>query len=151
MNKSFVVIASLFVIGVLVGTLMPLAFAGDDHSIERFFEMRADLQHEQREQGQYRCCLERPCTYCLEKTPGHGEGAACTCLDDVVAGKHPCGECMGEILEGHGSPYLSEYFAASITEEVGCEHHETMQRIIEQKYDRPVEEQQLPEGSCPIA
>lgn len=91
--------------------------------------------------GKYRCCLQRPCTYCIEKTPGHGEGATCDCLADVVNGKHPCGECIGEILEGHGNPYLAEYFAVAIAEEVGEKHLGTLHQIISEKYGIPIEEQ----------
>lgn len=91
--------------------------------------------------GDYACCLEKPCTYCIEKTPGHGEGAACHCLDDIVNGKHPCGECIGEILEGHGNKFLSKYFAQAIAEEVGISHLDTLKEIIEEKYNTPIEEQ----------
>jgi len=93
------------------------------------------------DEGKYACCLEKPCTYCIEKTPKHGEGASCTCLEDVVIGVHPCGECIGEILEGHGNPYLAQYFARSIAEEVGEEYIDTMRKIVADKYELPVEEQ----------
>ena len=83
---------------------------------------------------QYACCLAKPCTYCLEKTPGHGEGASCRCLDDVVNGRHPCGECIGEILEGHGNPWLAQYFASALAEEVGETHLKTLKSIISEKY-----------------
>jgi hypothetical protein len=92
-------------------------------------------------QGQYQCCLEKPCTYCLEKTPKHGEGASCTCLSDIMNGVHPCGECIGEILEGHGNKFLSKYFAKSIAEEVGVEYTDTIKEIIASKYNITVEEQ----------
>lgn len=91
--------------------------------------------------GDYRCCLEKPCTYCIEKTPGHGEGATCDCLEDVVLGRHPCGECIGEILEGHGNPYLSRYFARAIAEEVGEQHINTLRQIVYEKYGTPIDEQ----------
>jgi len=84
--------------------------------------------------GDYRCCLMKPCTYCIEKTPGHGEGATCDCLADIVDGKHPCGECIGEILEGHGNPYLSEYFPEAIADELGQDHLDEIRKIIEEKY-----------------
>ncbi|MBD3311121.1 MAG: hypothetical protein GF349_01325 [Candidatus Magasanikbacteria bacterium] len=93
-------------------------------------------------QGDYACCLEKPCTYCIEKTPKHGEGPTCSCLDDVMNGRHPCGECIGEILEGHGNKYISRYFATSIAEEVGMKHIGTIREIIESKYGIPVEEQE---------
>ncbi|MBU1036546.1 hypothetical protein KKF32_00745 [Patescibacteria group bacterium] len=93
-------------------------------------------------QGEYACCLKKPCTYCIEKTPGHGKGATCNCLADIVEGRHPCGECIGEILEGHGNLYLTEYFAASIAEEVGEEHLETLEQIIAEKYNQTVQEKE---------
>ena len=85
-------------------------------------------------QGNYTCCLATPCTYCIEKTPGHGEGATCSCLEDIVNGRHPCGECIGEILEGHGNKYLKKYFAPAIAEEVGMKYLEDIQSIIDEKY-----------------
>ncbi len=89
--------------------------------------------------GDYACCLEKPCTYCIEKSPKHGEGATCTCLEDIMNGVHPCGECIGEILEGHGNLFIAKYFATAIAEETGEE--EAIQRIIKEKYGVPVGEQ----------
>ena len=95
-------------------------------------------------EGDYACCLEKPCTYCIEKTPGHGEGATCDCLSDVVNGNHPCGECIGEILEGHGNPFLAKFFARSIAEEVGEKYYTALTGIISDKYDISIEEQLKP-------
>ena len=99
-----------------------------------FLEQRDSIVNKLIAQGDYACCLATPCTYCIEKTPGHGEGATCSCLEDIVNGRHPCGECIGEILEGHGNKYLKKYFAPAIAEEVGLEHLEVIQKIIDQKY-----------------
>lgn len=109
----------------------------DEHR-EEFLSHRNAMVKEMIEHGMYKCCLENPCTYCIEKTPGHGEGATCDCLADIVAGKHPCGECIGEILEGHGNPYLVEYFAVAIAEEVGMQYLDILHEIIADKYDLPV-------------
>ncbi|MCH7730211.1 hypothetical protein IID21_01620 [Patescibacteria group bacterium] len=106
-----------------------------------FVSQKDDLHENMLADGDYRCCLEKPCTYCIEKTPGHGEGATCSCLEDVVEGRHPCGECIGEILEGHGNRFLAKYFASAIAEEVGDEHLETLKKIISQKYGLPPEAQ----------
>ena len=38
-------------------------------------------------------------------------------------------------MEGHGNPYLSQYFAKSIAEEVGAQHLDTRKQIISEKYD----------------
>lgn len=108
---------------------------------EMFIAMRQAIQSEERDEGKYACCLEKPCTYCIEKTPGHGEEAACLCLDDVMNGRHPCGECIGEILEGHGNPLIAEYFASAIAEEVGVEYLDTLKSIISDKYGIAVAEQ----------
>jgi hypothetical protein len=106
-----------------------------------FISERDAIVAEMKEQGLYRCCLEKPCTYCIEKTPKHGEGAACTCADDVLSGRHPCGECIGEILEGHGDPNLAKYFARAIAEEVGEQHLGHLKEMIADKYNITVEEQ----------
>lgn len=103
-----------------------------DEMREHFVSLKSDIQGDMLNDGKYRCCLKKPCTYCIEKTPGHGEGAECDCLSDVVNGVHPCGECIGEILEGHGNPYLKEYFAEAIAEKTG--ELEAIQRIIDEKY-----------------
>ena len=112
-----------------------------DEKRTSFISLKEDIQHNMKSQHQYRCCLEKPCTYCIEKTPKHGEEAACDCLSDIVDGIHPCWECIGEIIEGHGNPYLAEYFATAIAEEVGEQHLATLKQIISEKYDISVEEQ----------
>jgi hypothetical protein len=108
---------------------------------EHFISLKNNMQLELLDDREYKCCLEKPCTYCIEKTPGHGEGASCNCLKDVVEGVHPCGECIGEILEGHGNPNLAKYFANAIAEKVGDRHLQTLKEIIEEKYDVTLEEQ----------
>ena len=138
--------------GLIVGLLVyPYAFRDrmmHDHSNMHVSEHRDELishkvaiQNNLISSGDYACCLAQPCTYCIEKTPGHGEGASCSCLDDVVNGLHPCGECIGEIMEGHGNPFLAKYFAKAIAEEVGEQHIDTLREIIEDKYELPVAEQ----------
>ena len=112
----------------------------DEHR-DHFLTHRDSMVKEMLEHGDYRCCLKTPCTYCIEKTPGHGEGASCDCLADIVAGVHPCGECIGEILEGHGNQYLAEYFAVAIGEEVGEKYTDTLRSIISDKYDISIEDQ----------
>jgi len=104
-----------------------------------FLSYRDSMTDKMRDHGEYRCCLENSCTYCIGKTPGHGEGATCDCLADVVNGVHPCGECIGEILEGHGNKHLAQYYARAISEKVG--HSETIKQIISEKYGIPIEKQ----------
>tara|TARA_Y100000310_G_scaffold291006_1_gene318602 strand:- start:1514 stop:1972 length:459 start_codon:yes stop_codon:yes gene_type:complete len=149
-RKAWIRFFVFVLLGLFIGTLaiannpvLGAKLMGHDMHAQRghFLEMRDHMHDEMLHDGLYKCCLERPCTYCIEKTPKHGEDATCSCLEDVVNGVHPCGECIGEIMEGHGNPYLSEYFAASIAEEVGEEHSDTLKKIMEEKYDKPVEEQ----------
>jgi hypothetical protein len=105
-----------------------------DEKRNTFISLKQDIQGDLLPDGKYRCCLEKPCTYCIEKTPGHGDGATCDCLGDIVNGVHPCGECIGEIMEGHGNPYLKEYFAPAIAEKVGMEYLEELQNMIDDMY-----------------
>ncbi len=92
-------------------------------------------------QGRYKCCLEKPCVYCFSNPEKQDKDLVCDCLEDIMNGKHPCGECIGEILEGGGNPLISEYFASAIAEEVGKEYTQTLKQIIAEKYDMPVEKQ----------
>ena len=140
----------LFSTGILVGYyFIPRPAVHNEHfSHLQMDEMREEFVSEKEQMigemmahGNYKCCLEKPCVYCIEKTPGHGEGATCSCLEDVVNGRHPCGECIGEILEGHGNRFLAKYFASAIAEEVGEDHIDTLKEIISNKYDISVEEQ----------
>ncbi len=144
------IISALIIFGVLITFPQMHDMSMDEMSMDgmsmdakrtNFISLRDNIQGGMRSQHKYRCCLETPCTYCIEKTPGHGEDAACDCLNDIVNGKHPCGECIGEILEGHGNKYLSEYFAKAIAEEVGEQHIDTLKQIIFEKYGMPVEDQ----------
>ena len=137
-------------IGINVIALIAIAFFANvfgnsmehmdmDDKMDTFITLKESIQQDLMPHGKYRCCLEKPCTYCIEKTPGHGEGAICNCLEDIMNGVHPCGECIGEILEGHGNPYLAEYFAKAIAEKTG--QKEAIKKIIEEKYDIGIDEQ----------
>lgn len=142
-TKQVALLMALFLVGLFF--VNSLSFNSHNNVMNReemrnhFISMRQDIQDEERHNGMYRCCLEKPCTYCIEKTPGHGEGASCDCIADLMAGVHPCGECIGEILEGHGNPYLAEYFATAIAEKTG--ERDAIARIIEAKYGISVENQ----------
>lgn len=94
-------------------------------------------------EGKYNCCLEKLCWYCIQKTPGHGEGATCECLNDILNGEHPCGECIGEILEGHGlkDPVIVKLYAKAISHKVGSQHLNHLKEIIADMYEITVEEQ----------
>jgi hypothetical protein len=140
-NKIYQIgIIILLLVTVLIGGVNSHTyFMSMEQKRTHFISLKEDIQDHHRQNHQYRCCLEKPCTYCIEKTPGHGENATCDCLKDVVEGVHPCGECIGEILEGHGNPYLAEYFAKAIAEKTKEEL--AIKRIIEEKYGIPIENQ----------
>ena len=63
-----------------------MIFMYADGEREELISLRESIQIELISNGKYKCCLEKPCTYCIEKTPGHGEGAICTCLEDIANG-----------------------------------------------------------------
>jgi hypothetical protein len=128
-----IIILSGFLIQFMVPVHHEIAHSVHEHR-EEFLAHKQMIIGELISKEKYQCCLAKPCTYCIEKTPKHGEGAECSCLEDIVNGRHPCGECIGEILEGHGNPYLADYFAKAIAEEVGEEHLKELQEIIEEKY-----------------
>lgn len=132
-KKHLYIIASIIFIGILINTFFINNMKTMDMKRAEFISLKNEIIGEQLLNGDYRCCLEKPCTYCIEKTPGHGEGAICDCLSDIINGIHPCGECIGEILEGHGNPYLAEYFPAAIAEKTG--ELEAIKRIIAEKYE----------------
>jgi hypothetical protein len=46
---------------------------------EMYLGIKNQMVGDMTSEGNYRCCLEKPCVYCIEKTPGHGEGATCSC------------------------------------------------------------------------
>lgn len=142
-KQPLIGIVVIVVIVLLVGVfrVIPLPVMAHDMDMERedFISQKSNIITSLLSQGKYKCCLEKPCTYCIEKSPGHGEGATCNCLEDVVTGVHPCGECIGEILEGHGNKYLARYFARAIAEKTG--HEDAIKQIISEKYDLPVEDQ----------
>ncbi len=131
-QKGGYLITAVFLVAILVVIFTAPGSASVTEQREEFIGLKTSIQGTMLSNGMYRCCLEKPCTYCIEKTPGHGEDAECSCLEDLVNGVHPCGECIGEILEGHGNPYLKEYFAEAIAEKTG--ELEAIERIIEEKY-----------------
>ncbi len=91
--------------------------------------------------GRYQCCLQNPCTYCFTD-PSHQERAlVCDCLEEVVNGEAPCGECLGEILEGKGNPLLAEYFAAAISDSLGEAYLPVLREKIEATYGIPAAQQ----------
>lgn len=101
---------------------------------EDWMSLADNIRGEMAKKGLYDCCLVDPCWYCIQKTPGHGEGAECLCLEDILNGEHPCGECIGEILEGHGLIELKPYYAKAIAHKVGAQHEGHLQEIIDDMY-----------------
>ena len=143
-NKILASSGIFLVLGVLVGYFLipqPVSRQMDfehmtiDEQRSEFLSEKDHMTAKMIAEGNYACCLERPCTYCIEKTPKHGVEATCTCLEDIMNGVHPCGECIGEILEGHGNKFLAKYFATALAEELGEQHKGTIQKIISVKYN----------------
>jgi len=134
------IIAALLITGA-IAVLQPFQHRATSSEQKRamLVALKRDIQAELFAETGYRCCLDEPCSQCVELTPDHGEGARCDCLVDVVTGKHPCSECTGGILTGHGNPLLAEYFAESIAEGVGREHKPALSKIIERRYSMPGE------------
>lgn len=142
MEKKWIGLAAILVVLVLVGGVLGSTYTLEkkhhrmsfDEKHELFNTMKADMTHDQMLDGHFKCCLEKPCVYCLSKY-------GCDCLEDIMTGKHPCGECIGEIMEGHGNKFLSPYFATAIAEKVGEQHTNSLKAIIADMYDITVEEQ----------
>jgi len=128
------IIVSLFIVAILPGSQSAANTNGMnvDEKRESFISLKAEIQKDMLYNRKYKCCLEKPCNTCISLTPWHGEGAECDCLEDLVNGEAPCGECVGGILAGRGNPYLKEYFVAAIAEETG--EVEAIRRIIDEKY-----------------
>lgn len=91
--------------------------------------------------GRYRCCLLKPCSYCFLKYGHKTNGPVCDCLDEVMKGEHPCGECIGEILEGKGNPLIAEYFATSLAQVLGPNALQILKQIVLEKYNLPLKDQ----------
>lgn len=89
----------------------------------------------------YKCCMEKPCFRCFSKPWHQDEEMVCDCLIDVMNGKAPCGECLGEILEWAGNSLISEYFATAIANKLWKQHLETLKQIIFEQYNIPVDKQ----------
>jgi len=148
-NIIFSAVATLLVIGTVGGTVLFMSDSGMRHNAKKdSAEYNKEILAEQNRgiknllaEGRYKCCLIKPCSYCFSDPDHQNEELVCDCLEDLMNGKHPCGECIGEILEGNGNPLISEYFATSIAEKIGENHLLALKRIIAEKYDMPVDQQ----------
>ena len=153
LGMAFVLAAGLSV-GYFVHSFQAPAMAPTDHigaikaaSIDEqrtaWIDIADSIRGKLASEGKYNCCLEEPCWYCIQKTPGHGEGAECRCLQDIMNGEHPCGECIGEILEGHGlkDKEIVKLYAKAIAHKVGAQHTDHLKTIIASMYNITVEEQ----------
>lgn len=139
---SIIAVATIFLVGMKNG-------ADLGHDSQKFsIEYNKEVVREKDEaiknllaEGRYKCCMKEPCFRCFSKSGNLEKELVCDCLVDVMNGKHPCGECIGEILEGEGNPLIAEYFATAITEKFGEQHLETVKQIIAEKYDMLVDKQ----------
>jgi len=112
-----------------------------DEQREVFMNQKDEMISQMIEEGDYACCLQHPCVSCISNTKSHGDGATCTCLEDVINGVHPCGECVGGILGGRGNRFLAKYFAKSISDGSGGSYYEELKKIISEKYSISAAEQ----------
>jgi hypothetical protein len=150
-NLFFSIITAVFLsIGITMGMffLMPNTMMMNHNAEKHSGDYNKEVVFEQHEgiknllaQGRYKCCLEKPCSYCFSKTEHHDEELVCDCLVEVMNGEAPCGECIGEILEGEGNPLIAEYFATSIADKLGQQYIGTLKQIIAEKYNMPVSKQ----------
>lgn len=138
-------LALVLIAGMSIGYFIKPSAPSEDHlsaitkqdvasQREIWISLADNIRGQMAREGMYNCCLLKPCWYCIYKDPKHGEGAACDCRNDILNGKHPCGECIGEILEGNGLPELKPYYAKAIAEEVGQEHLVHLENIINDVY-----------------
>ena len=148
-NIIFSAVALLLIGGVGGGTILFMPDSGMKHSAEKYSteynkEIIAEKDNGVKNllaEGRYKCCLTKPCSYCFSDPDHQNEELVCDCLEDLMNGKHPCGECIGEILEGNGNPLISEYFATAIAEKIGENYLLALKQIVADKYDMPVDQQ----------
>ena len=144
-NSLILGLALVFVGGMSFGYFIRPTMSSENHAEmmkgesvasqrEEWMAIADNIRGKLAKEGKYDCCLEKPCWYCIQKTPGHGEGAECSCRQDILNGEHPCGECIGEILEGHGLAELKPYYAKAIAHKVGSQHESHLQAIINDMY-----------------
>ena len=109
MNKKIGKYSVFIAIGVLVGigagVVMTLLTspgnAMDYHSMEPgelhsfVVEARDHGIHEAHERGDFRCCIDPPCTMCyMEANPwNYFEAGTCACDDLIAKGEEPCPQC----------------------------------------------------------
>jgi len=141
--------ALLLIGGVVGGTVLSMPTSEMNHGAEKYSsEYNKEIISEKDEgiknllaEGRYKCCLTKPCSYCFSDPDHQDEELVCDCLEDIMNGEHPCGECIGEILDGNGNALISEYFATAIAEKVGENHLVALKQMIADKYDMPVGKQ----------
>lgn len=138
-------LALVLIAGMSIGYFVKPSAPSEDHLAmitkqnvasqrEAWISLADNIRGQMAREGMYNCCLVKPCWYCIYKDPKHGEGAACDCRNDILNGEHPCGECIGEILEGHGLAELKPYYAKAIAHKVGAQHEGHLQEIIDDMY-----------------
>ena len=146
---GFGLVSTLILGVILLGSTLVMPNTSMGHDAEQFStEYNKEVGTEVEEgvknliaEGRYKWRLENPCSYCFSDKEHQDRELVCDCLVDIMNGKHPCGECIGEILEGKGNALIAEYFATAIAEEVGTKYLSTIQNIITDKYGIPITEQ----------
>ena len=137
---GFGLVSTLILGVILLGSTLVMPNTSMGHDAEQF-STEYNKQVGTEEEARHKCCLENPCSYCFSDKEHQDRELVCDCLVDIMNGKHPCGECIGEILEGKGNALIAEYFATAIAEEVGTKYLSTIQNIITDKYGIPITEQ----------
>ena len=145
----FGVLALVLIGGVVFSTVFFMPSSKMNHRAEKYStEHNKEIIAEMDEgiknllaEGRYKCCMLKPCSRCFSNPDHHDKELVCDCLVDIMNGKHPCGECLGEILEGNGNPLISEYFATAIAEKIGEDYLPALKSIIADKYDMPADRQ----------
>ena len=103
-NNLVLGLALTLIAGIFLGYVISPFTAAKDHLAmiknkniadqrEDWISLADNIRGKLAMEGKYDCCLEKPCWYCIQKTPGHGKGAECTCRQDILDGQHPCCEC----------------------------------------------------------
>ena len=72
---------------------------------QRMVEARDYGIQKAKERGEYRCCIEPPCTMCYSEGNkwNYGQAGTCACDDFIARGEEPCPQCA-KALNCESSP-----------------------------------------------
>ena len=68
---------------------------------EMIISLRAEAIEEAKERGDYRCCINPPCTMCYDRANkwNNYQAGTCACDNLIAEGKEPCPQCKSELCE----------------------------------------------------